>query len=78
MIKTNLKTCIKNFEACVAEGDKEKAAAVVKNKTEKVKTIKKRIDNMREGPTKEKYLEALRKMDFSVLFLPLISSFRAL
>ena len=47
---------------------KEKAAAVVKNKTEKVKTIKKRIDNMREGPTKEKYLEALRKMDFSVLF----------
>ena len=47
---------------------KEKSAAVVKNKTEKIKTIQKRVSEMREGPTKEKYLEALRKMDFSVLF----------
>ena len=36
MIKTNLKTCIKNFEACVAEGDKEKAAAAYKLAVKKV------------------------------------------
>lgn len=46
----------------------EKASAVIKNKTEKLNAVKKRISEMREGPTKEKYLEALRKMDFSVLF----------
>ena len=36
MIKTNLKTCIKNFEACVNSADKEKALAAYKLAVKKV------------------------------------------
>ncbi len=36
MIKTNLKTCIKNFESCVAENNKEKALEAYKLAIKKI------------------------------------------
>ncbi len=36
MIKTNLKTCIKNFESCVAENNKEKAVEAYKLAIKKI------------------------------------------
>jgi small subunit ribosomal protein S20 len=36
MIKTNLKTCIKNFESCVAENNKEKAIEAYKLAIKKI------------------------------------------
>lgn len=51
-----------------ADSALKKAELVIKNKTEKLATIRKRIEEMDEGAVKEKYLEALFAMDLNVLF----------
>lgn len=46
----------------------EKAEAVISNKAEKIKTMAKRVNNMRDGATKNRYMEAIKNMDLGILF----------